>query len=159
MKSMKGSRGRGQRPRSCNRSTGVSLIFRRSSIGFPLPQNWSEGPKFTFRGADDAGGADDSPHWVVVLCVLHMVRWGDVLFCEICSTRGAGHRPRAVFVLRDGPEINQNLDYAYGRKGKGGWYPGMDRRQRQWAEAAKLKSKHLDFSFCSELRRSAAIVS
>ena len=99
MKSMKGSRGRGQRPRSCNRSTGVSLIFRRSSIGFPLPQNWSEGPKFTFRGADDAGGADDSPHWEVVLGVLHMVRWGDVLFCEICSTRGAGSQTRAAIAL------------------------------------------------------------
>ena len=68
-----GSRGRGQMPRSCNRSTAVSLIFRGSSMDCPLPEKWSEGPKFTSRGASDADGADDSPHWEVVLGVLHMV--------------------------------------------------------------------------------------
>ena len=70
LESMKGSRCRGQRPRSCNRSTGVSLIFSRSSMDNPLTENWSEGPKFASRGGTPS--ATPSPHWEVVLvCSLH----------------------------------------------------------------------------------------
>ena len=42
----------------------------------PLPENWSEGPKFASRGGTPS--TTPSPHWEVVLGVLHMVRWGKV---------------------------------------------------------------------------------